>query len=146
MATGVKPPAWFWIVAVLLVAWEAMGCYSCYQQFTIGPAAWGPVDDWARRYYDALPVWYNYAFAVATFGGLLGAVALLLREKRATILFWISEIAVIVVFGYAFGMTDMIAHKGAAMTVPFPVVIAVIGAFAIWFSGMAAKKGWIGAR
>ena len=43
-------------------------------------------------------------------------------------------------------MTDMIAHKGAAATVPFPVFIAVAGAFAIWFSGLAAKKGWIGTR
>ena len=96
MATGIKPPAWFWIVAILLVLWEAMGAIPVTSKFTIGPAAWGPVDDWSQRYYDALPKWYNYAFAVATFGGLLGALALLLRERRATILFWVSEIAIIV--------------------------------------------------
>jgi len=145
MASGVKPPVWFWIVALLLVVWEGFGFYMCVEQFRIGPASWGvPVDDWARTYYAALPVWYNWVYAVATFGGLLGALALLLRERRASILFWISFIAIIAMFGYTFAATDMIAHKGVAEAVPFPVVIALVGAFAIWFSGMATRKGWIG--
>ena len=47
-------------------------------------------------------------------------------------------------FGYTFAMTDLIAHEGAAKVVPFPVFLAAVGLFAIWFSGMAAKRGWIG--
>ena len=30
-----KAPAWFWIVAILLVLWEAMGCYACTMQFKL---------------------------------------------------------------------------------------------------------------
>lgn len=144
MSSGVKPPAWFWLVAILLVTWEAFGCYACYMQLTMGPASWGPVDDWARTYYAKLPGWYNYVYIVATFGGLLGGLALLLRERRSTLLFWVSLIAVIVMFGYTFAATDMLAHKGAAIAIPLPAAIVIVGIFAIWFSGMAAKRGWIG--
>ncbi len=142
MATEAKPPIWFWIVAILLVLWEAMGCYACYMQFTLGAAAMGPVDDWSRAYYAALPAWYNWVYLVATFGGLLGALALLLREKRAAILFWISFVAIVVMFGYAFAATDLIAHKGLGRVLPFPLFIAAVGAFAIWFAGFSRKRGW----
>jgi hypothetical protein len=146
MATGVKPPAWFWIVTILLVLWGAMGCWAWYMQVTLGAAAMGPVDDWSRSYFAALPRWYNYVYAVSVFGGLLGALALLLKERRSIILFWISLVGVVVMFGYAFAATDLIAHKGAAQTIPFPAFIAAVAIFQIWFAKMAARKGWIGAR
>jgi hypothetical protein len=144
MATGVKPPAWFWIVVVLLIAWEAMGVWACVQQFRLGAEAMGPATDYDRALYASMPVWYNYVFAVATFGGLLAALALALRERRAVILYWISLVAVIVQFGYLFATTDLIAHKGAGVVLPFPAVIFALAVFAVWFAGFAAKKGWIG--
>jgi hypothetical protein len=140
----VKAPAWFWIVAVLLLLWEAMGCYACVSQIKLGAAAMGPVDDWSLRYYAALPVWYNWVYVVATFGGLAGGLALLLRNERASLLFWISLTAIVVMFGYAFAATDLIAHKGLGQVLPFPLFIAAVGAFSIWFAGFAARKGWIG--
>jgi hypothetical protein len=136
-----KPPIWFWIVAILLVLWEAMGCFACVSQIREGAAAMGPVDDWSLRYYAALPVWYNWVYGIATFGGLLGGLALLLRAKRAPLLFWISFVAVILMFGYAFVATDLVAHKGLGHVLPFPLVIAAIGAFSIWFARFALVKG-----
>ena len=143
MPTEAKPPIWFWIVAILLLLWEAMGCYACVLQFKLGAAAMGPVDDWSLKYYAALPAWYNGVYAVGTFGGLLGGLALLLRNKLAALLFWISLVAVIVMFGYAFVATDLIAHKGLGQVLPFPLFIAAVGAFSIWFARFAAGKGWL---
>ena len=144
MTTESKPPVWFWIAAILLLLWEAMGCYACVLQIRLGAAAMGPVDDWSLKYYAGLPGWYNWIYGIATFGGLLGAVTLLLRDKRAAILFWVSLVAIIVMFGYAFVATDLIAHKGLGQVLPFPLVIAAVGALAIWFAGFAAGKGWVG--
>ena len=142
MMTQAKPPIWFWIVAILLVLWEVMGCFACVSQIRLGAAAMGPVDDWSAKYYAALPVWYNWVYAVATFGGLLGGVALLMRHKLALPLFWISFAAVIVMFGYAFAATDLIAHKGLAQVLPFPLFIAAVGAFSIWLTGFVSGKDW----
>jgi hypothetical protein len=136
MTIASKAPVWFWIVAVLLVLWETMGCYACVDQIQHGAAAMGSSDDWSIRYYAALPAWYNWVYSVATFGGLLGGIALLLRERRAVILFWISFVAIIVMFGYAFAATDLIAHKGLGQVLPFPMFIASVAGFSIWFAGI----------
>ena len=144
MTTESKPPVWFWIVAILLLLWEAIGCYACVTQIRLGAAAMGPVDDWSLRYYAALPGWYNAVYGVATFGGLLGGLLLIWRNKLASILFWISLVAIIVMFGYAFVATDLIAHKGPGQVLPFPLFIAAVGALAIWFAGFAVRKGWVG--
>jgi hypothetical protein len=143
MTIKTRPPLGFWAVAAILVLWEMMGCYACSMQIKLGAAAMGPVDNWSLKYYAALPIWYNWIYALATFGGLLGGLALLLRNKRAPILFWISFAAIIIMFGYAFAATDLIAHKGLVQVLPFPLVIAAIGVFSIWFAGFAAKRGWI---
>lgn len=144
MMTKTKVPVWHWIVAIVLVLWEAMGCYACILQIRLGAAAMGSVDDWSLKYYAALPIWYNWVYAVGTFGGLLGGLALLLRDKRAPMFFWISLVAIIVMFGYAFAATDLIAHKGLDRVLPFPLFIAAVGAFSIWFAMIAARRGWIG--
>jgi hypothetical protein len=142
MTAGMKPPIWFWIVTILLILWEAMGSYACIMQFKLGAAAMGPVDAWSLKYYSALPVWYNWVYAVATFGGLLGGLTLLLRKRMSTIIFWISFFAIVVMFGYAFFATDLIAHKGLGEVLPFPLFISAVGAFSIWLAGFAAKRGW----
>lgn len=144
MAAKVNTPVRFWIIAILLVLWEAGGCYACVTQFRLGAAAMGPVDDWSLKYYAALPVWYNWVYAVATFGGLLGGLALLLRQSWAGPLFWISFVAIVVMFGYAFAATDLIAHKGLAQVVPFPLFIAAVGLFSIWFARFSSRQGWCG--
>jgi hypothetical protein len=143
MATEQKPPIWFWILVTVLVLWEALGCYACLTQLKLGAAAMGPVDEWSLRYYAALPVWYNPVYFVATFAGLLGGLAMVLRERRAELLFWFSFAAIIAMFGYAFASTDLIAHKGLAQVLPFPLFIATVGACSIWFARLAAERGWM---
>ncbi|MEO5688920.1 MAG: hypothetical protein ABIR54_16305 [Burkholderiaceae bacterium] len=143
MKTENKVPGWYWIVAILLLLWEAGGCYACVTQIRLGAAAMGPVDDWSLKYYAALPAWYNGVYVVATFGGLLGAFTLLLRVKRASLLFWLSFAAIVVMFGYAFVATDLIAHKGLGQVLPFPLFIAAVGALAIGFARFADRKGWV---
>lgn len=145
MVNETRLPVWFWIVSIVLVLWELMGCFACIEQIRLGAAAMGPVDDWSLRYYAALPFWYNGVYAIATFGGLAGGVALLLRNRWASIFFWISLAAIIVMFGYAFAATDLVAHKGWAQVLPFPLLIAGVGGFSIWFAGMPARKGRIAA-
>lgn len=139
-----KPPVWFWVVAVVLLLWGAMGCYACYAQFTMGADSWGdPANiDYDRALYASLPAWYNYVYAAAVGFGLLGTVALLARKAVARPLYIVSLIAVIVQFGYALLATDMVAHKGAAATVPFPVFIAAVAVFEIWLAGYATRRGW----
>lgn len=139
-----RAPAWFGIVAVLLLVWGVAGCYACAQQFRLGAEAMGPATDYDRALYASLPAWYDPLYAVATATGLLGAVTLLVRSRLALPLFAASLIAVTVQFGYLFLTSDLVAAKGAAATLPFPIFIALVAAAATWLSARAAARGWIG--
>src|SRR3546814_2911225 len=100
----------------------------------------GPATQYYRQLYAALPGWYNGVYAIAVGAGLLGSFALLARSAMARWLFVLSLIAIIVIFGYLFLATDVIAVKGAAATLPFPILIALIAIFAIWFTDRKSTR------
>ncbi|PAX08246.1 hypothetical protein [Sphingomonas lenta] len=139
-----RAPAWFRVVAALLLVWGVAGCYACFQQFRLGADAMGPATDYDRTLYASLPIWYDPLYAVATSAGLLGALALLARSRLALPLFALSLFAVLVQFGYLFAASDLVATKGAAATLPFPIFIALVAAGATWLSARAMRRGWIG--
>ena len=136
-------PLWFVIVATLLLLWAAMGCFACVQQWRLGADTMFPGDVAYHRLYAALPGWYNVCYAIGVATGLFGAIGLLARQSWARPMYIASLAAVVVQYGYTFAATDMIALKGPT-TFVFPVLIAAIGAFAIWLSTLARRRGWIG--
>ncbi len=141
--TRPRPPVWFWIVAILLLLWGLSGVFACVQQWRLGPEAMGPATNYDRILYARIPAWYNLVYAVATVGGMLAAVALLARSRWAETLFVVSLIAVVVMFGWLFAATDIIAVKGPATVLPFPIFIAAVAAFGIWLSRLARQREWI---
>jgi len=138
-----KPASWFWVLSLLLVAWGLAGCAALYFHIAYGPRIDPAATDWDRAYYAALPGWFTPVYAIAVLGGLFGAVALVLRSKLAVLLFVASLVGVVVQFGYVFAGTDMLAHKGPLVTIPFPLFIAAVAAFEIWFAVQARRRGWI---
>lgn len=141
--TTVKPPAWFWVVAVILLLWNLVGAYACIQQFRLGAEAMGPATDYDRRLYASMPGWYDWCFAFAEVMGVGGALALLARRAAALPLFVLSLIGVVVQFGYLFATTDIIAVKGV-WTTYFPLFIAAMCVGQILFARTARARGWIG--
>lgn len=143
MAVTHRPPTWFWIVVALLLLWQATGLYSFYEHVAHGPEAMGAVPtDYDRKLYASLPGWYVWVFAIATWAALGSGVALLLRRGLAVPLAVISLVAVVVMFGWFFAATDIVAAKGV-WTTYFPAVIFLAGAFTVWFAGTARTRGWI---
>ena len=137
---GTKPPTWFWVVSGILLLWGVAGCVALYGHIVYGPTM--GETEWERQYFAALPDWFVWDYAVAVGGGVLGSVAMLARSRFAKLLYILSLIGVVIQFGYVFGATDLLAHKGAMATL-FPAFIAAVALFQIWFSGLAAKRGWI---
>ena len=137
------PPMWFRVIAIVLVLWGLMGCYACYQQFRLGAEAMGPATDYDRALYASLPIWYNSVYAVSVVCGFAGAVALVLRSTLAIPLFVISLVTVIVMFGWIFLATDLIAHKGMLVATGFPIFITAVAILQIWLARRARTRGWI---
>ncbi len=137
-----RVPGWYWAVAVLALLWEAMGCYAYLTQVSMDAAALARLPAEQRDIWAAMPVWVVGAYAVAVWAGLLGAIGLLLRRTWARPAFAMSLLGVIVQFGWTFLATPILVTMGASAAA-FPAFILIVAALLLWFSGVAAKRGWL---
>lgn len=137
-------PGWFTTAAIVLLLWAIAGVASFAGHVFVGEKMAAEQGAWDLAYYRTLPAWFAWDYAIATLASLAGATALLMRSRHATVLYVISLVGVVIQFGYVFLGTDLMAHKGAAATVPFPAFIVLMGAVQIAVARMAAKRGWIG--
>jgi hypothetical protein len=135
-----KRPGWYIILVGVLILWGLAGCVALYGHIAYGPELG---DAWDQAYFAALPGWFNYDYVLAVGAGLLGSLALLGRSRLAGPLYLVSLIAVLVQFGYVFFATDLMAHKGAAATLPFPLFIIAMGVVQLWVAGYAKRVGWV---
>jgi len=136
-------PRWFVVLAVVLLLWAIAGVASFVAHVLVGEKMAAEQGPWDVTFYRALPAWFAWDYALATLPALGGAVALLMRSRRALPLYAVSLVAVVIQFGYVFASTDLLAHKGAAATVPFPSFIALMGGVQIALTLLAARRGWV---
>lgn len=137
-------PRWFVAVAILLLLWALAGVASFAGHALVGEKLAAEQGAWDLAYHRALPAWFAWDYAVATLAALAAAIALLARSRLAVLLYVVSLVAVVIQFGYVFSATDLMTHKGAAATLPFPLFIAAMGVVQIVVARLAARRGWIG--
>lgn len=137
-----RAPVGFRIAVVVLILWGIVGVFAFHASFVESVRA--TMDAYDRRLYDSWPVWYAPVYGVAVWSGLIGSVLLALRRRVARPVYVASLVAVVIMFGWTFVATDLIAVKGVLTAVAFPVGIALICVFEIWLAGHAARRGWIG--
>lgn len=142
MTTTTKPTTAFWIITVLALLWNIIGVVSYLMQVTMTPEDIAALPESQRAMYTDVPTWATSAFALATWGGLLANVLLLVRKKLAGPLFVASFFAILVSMYHSFFMTNMLEVSGASGAI-LPIFIIVIGAFLIFYTRSAAAKGWL---
>ena len=142
MTTSTKPPVWFTVVAVLAIIWNAMGVMAYIMQVTMTPEDLAALPAEEQALYAELPAWYTGAFAIAVFGGALGALAMVIRKAAAYPLFMISFVGILVQMVYNFFMSRAVDVYGPGGMI-MPVMVLLFGAALIRISKTAKKNGWI---
>ncbi|WKD86632.1 hypothetical protein KCTC32516_02008 [Polaribacter huanghezhanensis] len=130
-----KPTTAFWIIAVVAFIWNLMGVFAYLTRAFITEemiAALPPEQQ--AEFLTEQPAWVTAAFALAVFGGALGALFLLLKKKFAAKLFLISALAAIVQQIYLFRNVEM-------PSLAMPILIIVVCLFLVWYAKDATKKG-----
>ncbi len=141
-AAGAKPPTWYRVTAWLLFAWMLIGILGYLAELRMTPEAIAAMPEGMQALYAIMPGWMRIIYGVATVSGLAGALGLILRKAWSLPLLILSLVAVVVQMSYwLFGMKAMeLLGTGAA---GMPIVVILLGAFAIWFAMMAKKRGVI---
>ena len=89
---GVRPPTWFWIVAVLGLAWEGFGVFQYLTHVGVFPSSM-EMSEAERSLMESSPTWVTGLFAIGVFAGALGVIGLLLRKSWARPLLYVSMVA-----------------------------------------------------
>lgn len=139
----VQRPAWFWIVAVLALLWNLFGVAMFYMQYSMTPEQLAQLPEAQRTVQQALPGWVYAVNGVAVALGTVGSLLLLLGKRLAHAMFWLSLVAVVVMFAYCLFPGRMIELLGAAQALPMPIVVTVVAALLVWFARKSIARGWI---
>ena len=126
----------FWIIGVVGLVFNIMGCLNYISQMNAEMVASMP--DSVRAMIENRPVWGTVAFAIAVFGGALGAILLLIRKSVAYYVFIASLVGAVVAQITLLDIANF----------PIGVLIGglsqlVVAVFLIWYSKWTMRKGWI---
>lgn len=131
--TSVKPHFSFWVVAVLGLVWNLMGCLNYIMQSNPDTVAQMP--EVYQLLISERPAWATMAFAIAVFGGAVGCILLLLRRRVAVPVFVLSLVGIFATAVFTFMLVGM---------VPSMMLSLLVGAALLWYSTIARRSGWLG--
>ena len=142
-STQIKIPKWFWALAVIFLLWNLMGIVSFFGHTFVTEEALAKLPDNERELYVDYPFWTTIIFAIATFGGLIGSIGLILKRKWSKQFFIISFLAIVPQMIHNVFFTKSTEVYGTAQAITMPVLVVLIGAILIWFSNYLIKKSWL---
>lgn len=137
-----RTPWHIWVVGVLGVLWNAFGCWDYTMTQLKGEEhlrAFGMTEAQIAAF-EAMPAWSHAVWAIGVWGGLLGAILILLRRKLALPVFGVSFLGFLAGLAYQYGLSDTakLLPEGSWM---MSVVIGAACVFFIWYSWTMTKRG-----
>lgn len=127
----------FWLIGGVALIFNLLGCINLVAQLDTDALAAMP--EAYRFAIESRPLWATGTFAIAVFGGGLGCVLLLLKQKIAWLVF-IAALAAAIVTVVQFH--SVVGINPVSMTIGSGMQVAV-AAFLVWYSKHAQARGWI---
>lgn len=140
--TAGRAPWHLWVVGVVALLWNGFGAFD-YTMTNLQGDAWlrqAGMTEGQITYFNAMPSWMMAVWAIGVWGGLLGAILLLVRRKLALPVFEVSLAAYLLSLVYYYVLTDGLAAMGQSM---LPMNIAILAGclFFVWYAWTMTKRG-----
>lgn len=132
---GVRVPAWFRLLAVLGLAWNAYGVYMYL--LSVGMIR-GAVPPPAQ----GLPAWVTGVFAVAVFAGLLGSLLMVAGKRLACPFLVLSFVAVVAQTIWVAFISGARAVKGMKALI-MPGTVTLVALLLMLVAAKGAAKYWL---
>ena len=126
-----RTPIHLWIIGVVALLWNGFGCVDYLMTRTRG-AAWiesmmhTPDAEAIMAYINAFPAWAAAGWGFGVWGGLLGAILLLVRHRWAVPVFLVSLVGALVGLGYQIANPSGIGEMSEGVNVVMPYIIIAI--------------------
>lgn len=145
-AVSARTPAHLWIVGIVSLLWNAFGCYDYLMTNLRNQAYLSQFTPDQLAYYDSLPSWLTAFWAIGVWGGLIGSILLLMRNRYAVWAFALSLVGAVVGLGYQLFLTQMPPSMKSGAMAAMPWVIIIIAAVFLWYAWNVEKKGLLTSR
>lgn len=144
--TRARTPVHLWIVGIVALIWNAIGCYDYlmtrmrdtdYLQSMMPTVDPNAILAWV----DAFPVWAQFGWGLGVWGGLIGALLLLVRSRWAVWAFGLSLIGAVLGLGYQIVSAPPLPGAEGAMFEVMPYMIIAIAVALFLYARAQEKKG-----
>lgn len=136
-----RAPWHLWVIGILAVLWNAMGAFDYLMTQTRNEGYMSGFTPEQLEYFYGFPAWAVAFWATAVWGGVLGAVLLLLRRKLAAGVFLVSFLAMVVTTIYNFGLSDGLEVMGGAGPLAFSALIFVFALLLYLYARAMKNRG-----
>jgi hypothetical protein len=139
-AQATKTPIHLWIVGIVALLWNLIGAYDYLMTQTENEGYMSQFTPEQLDFFYGFPAWLVAFWAIAVWGGVLGAVLLLLRKKIAFPVLAVSFVCMVVtsIRNYVFaGGADIVGGTGLI----FSVVIFIVALALVFYARAMAGKG-----
>ena len=138
--TTLRTPWHLWLVGVLALLWNAMGAFDYLMTETRNEGYMGQFTPEQLEYFYGFPAWVVAFWAIAVWGGVLGAIFLLLRKRFAVGTFLVSFLAMVVTMVRNYLLSDGLEVTSVSGLV-FTAVIFVVSLFLYLYARAMRSKG-----
>ena len=138
-STRRRTPVHLWIVGVLALLWNAMGAFDYLATQLKLDFYMSQFTEQQLAYFYGFPAWAVAGWAFGVWGGLAGAIGLLLRRRWAVWAFAVSLAGAVVSSIYTLVLSNGAEIMGAGATV-FSAVIWAVAIFLLLYALAQAKR------
>ena len=133
MPTIIADRPWHFVpVGIIALLWHAGGALDyALTQFNVATYTSQVPDGWLE-YFNAMPGWVTAAWAIGVWGGLLGAILLLMREHWAPLALAASFFAVLAATLWLTLVSDPPMQEAVGMEFTWLMVSATAAALVLW--------------
>lgn len=140
-ARSIAAPWHLWLVGALALIWNGIGAFDYVMTETRNASYMSSFTPEQRAYFYGFPMWVVASWALSVWGGVLGAVALLLRKRWAVPVFAISLVTMVLTTFHNFVLTNGMAIMGGTGGLVFSAVIFVIAVALLVYARSLARAG-----
>jgi ribose/xylose/arabinose/galactoside ABC-type transport system permease subunit len=142
VASGaVRTPMHVWIVGVLALLWNSIGAFDYVMTQTRNPQYMAAFTPQQLEYFYGFPAWVVAAWAIAVWGGVIGAVLLLLRRRLAVPVFLASLVAMVITTVHNFLLSNGLEIFTDTFSRVFTALIFVVAVASYLYARSLADRG-----
>lgn len=139
--SAVKAPWHLWVIGIVGLLWNAMGAMDYVMTKLRNEEYMAAFTAEQLEFFYGFPLWVNATWAIAVWGGVIGAILLLLRKSSAVWVLLISFLAMVVTAIHNYGLSNGMEVIGDTFSLVFTALIFLVGlALYLYAKSMRAKR------